>query len=153
MLRLAAALLVAPALAACATTTPATGPVETGAQVTGFTLRLDDAEDGRVDFTLGLGPGAPVSEVEWELSLDRLKVASGFEQAPAVSQGAGGRQEVRVGSPLVFRGVPWVAGSAFVRVELRGVVRLGRPGVDERRFRDAREVLVKGLPALERQRD
>lgn len=152
MLRLAAALFVAPALAACATT-PASGPVDTGVQVTAFSVRLDDAEDGSVDFALGLGPGAPIAEVEWELYLGGLKVASGFEQAPAVAAAAGGRQDVRVASPLVFRGVPWVAGSAFVRVELRGVVRLGRPGVDERRFRDAREVLVKGVPALERPRD
>lgn len=152
-MRLAVGLLLAVTLGACATTSRSS-PDAAQAEVTAFDVRLDGPDDGALHAELALAPPrAPFEEVEWELFLEGLRVAAGVERVLEAEKREDGRVTLLVNSPLVFRGVPWRGGSAFVQVRLTGVVRLRAPGVTEFRFASTREALVKGLPTLDQPRE
>lgn len=147
--RLALVLLAA----SCAA--PQKGAASDEVAVTRFDVRLDGPDDGALTVQLALAtPRAPFREVDWALELDGLRVAEGVERVQAASSTLpDGRVTIDFESPLVFKTVPWLAGSAFARVKLRGVVRLAPPAVAELPFSAQKEVLVHGLPELERRRD
>jgi hypothetical protein len=149
-MRGAAALLL---LLASACAAPQKGAASGAVHVTRFELRLDGPDDGALGLQLTLEPPRePVREIEWELELDGLRVAAGLERVPRQSTSPDGRVTLAFDSPLVFRAVPWRAGSAFVQVEVRGVVRLVPPAREALPFSARKEVLVRGTPELERRR-
>lgn len=150
--RLATAALV---LVASACAAPQKGAASDEVSVTRFDVRLDGPDDGALALQLTLPPPRePFREVEWELQLDGLRVAEGLERAQRASSTLpDGRVTLEFESPLVFKTVPWRAGSAFVQVKVRGVVRLAPPAVEELPFSAQKEALVRGTPELERRRD
>jgi hypothetical protein len=133
---------------------PQKGAASTAVHVTRVELRLDGPDDGALSVQLMLErPHGPFREVEWELELDGLRVAAGLERVPRESSTSpDGRVTLAFDSPLVFRSVPWRAGSAFVQVEVRGVVRLQPPAREALPFSARKEVLVRGTPEIERRR-
>jgi hypothetical protein len=142
-------LCLAASLGACATT-PGSGPDAERADVLAFEVRLDGPDDGALHVELSLPrPRAPFEELEWKLYLKDLCVAAGVERIQEATSRGDGRVGLTFDTPLLFRGVPWRRGSAFVQVRLSGVVRLRAPAVAEYRFAANREVLVRGLPSLE----
>lgn len=152
MRRAAAALLV---LLASACAAPQKGAASDEVSVTRFELRLDGPDDGALTVQLTLPPPRePFREVEWELELDGLRVAEGLERAQQASSTLpDGRVTLDFESPLVFKTMPWRAGSAFVQVRVRGVVRLAPPAVEELPFAAQKEALVRGTPELGGRRD
>lgn len=110
-------------------------------------LRLDGPEDGALEVALTLGAGGEAPRlVEWALALDGQRVAVG-EEAPTVTALPDGRRRAAFTTPLVFRGLPWRPGNAWVQVQVRGVLHEGR---DERIFATSFEALVGGRPGVQR---
>ncbi|MEW6432853.1 MAG: hypothetical protein AB1730_15215 [Myxococcota bacterium] len=144
--------LAAACWSACATTPR--GPGAPDVEVTRFEVRLDAPDDGAVGVTLALPPPRePFREVEWELYLGGLRVAVGLERVQRATPLPDGRVAFAFDSPLIFKGVPWRAGSAFVQARLLGVVRFELPATEALEFSTAREALVRGVPELQRSRD
>ncbi|MEW5742792.1 MAG: hypothetical protein AB1938_28000 [Myxococcota bacterium] len=147
-MRVGPGLFLSALMVACATT-PSSPGVE-AVQVTAFDVRLDGPDDGALSAELSLPrPSAPFLELEWELFLQDFRVAAGVERVQEGQARSDGRVSLTVQTPLVFRGVPWRAGSTFLRARLIGVVRLRPPSVVEYRFSTAREVVVQGVPTLQ----
>ncbi len=147
MHRLSAPLALLLGLGACATPAGSSSAVA----VTSLGVRLDAPSDGALTVRLAVPPlEAPACVVEWQLELDGLRVAEGFEQA---APPPGEPATIAFQSPLVFKAVPWRAGSAFARVRLRGVVRRSAGAVSGLPFSAEAEVLVRGRPDFASRRD
>jgi len=111
-------------------------------------FRSPEAGEVAFAFTLPQGSGDVVA-VWWDVALNGQRFATGLDGAPQLTQAPGGGWRVRVTSPLVLKQLGFRPGAAYLRVLVRGEVRLKRRGIDERLpFTGEKEVLTTGAPVI-----